>query len=159
MVAIILSIVIAAQGPYLKKNLTPEQQAEYQKAVTAEAAAAPLVDEYLALEKRLEELDARIAETWETAFDNKTYLYNLTMDKAGNAEMLRLYEDKLNAVRAAQAELADGLKVPAARNYLLQRRLLTEYEIALGEHLGKEFATPAGLDTLRARLARMSKND
>lgn len=154
-----LFLSASAQGPYLKKNLSPEQLAEYGRAVEAEAAVAPLVEEYLELERRLRELDAQIAGAWESAFDGKTYLYNLAMDKAGNAAMLSLYEQKLNAVRAEQAELAEKLRVPAARNYLLQRRLLTEYEIALGEELGKEFATPAQIDTLRTRLARIPKND
>ncbi len=147
--------ICEAQSPYLTKNLTPEQVAEYKKAVEAETAVVPLVEEYLELRERLEELDSAISQTWEAAFDSKSYLYNLLMDKSGNGEMLRLYEQKLNAVRAAQAELRDGLEVPAVDNYLLQKRLLMEYEVALAQELGKTFATPAQVDTLRARLMRL----
>ncbi len=146
---------VFAQPPFLTKNLTAEQVAEYKKAVEAEGEVEPLVEEYVELRERLSELEGRIDEVWSTVFDSKSYLYNLAMDKTGNEKMLRLYEEKLAAVRQQQAEQQGRESFDAALVYVLQRRLLTEYEIALAEELGKTFATPAQLDTLRARLSRL----
>lgn len=81
-------------------------------------------------------LDRRIALVWATVFDNKSYCYNLLMDKNNRNDLLAHYENGMEKLRREQAELYGVYASDEIMTYALQKRLLTGYEIRLAEELG-----------------------
>jgi hypothetical protein len=88
-------------------------------------------------------LEERIGREWGAIFDNKSYLYNLLADKRNRSDMLTRYEEGLAGVREQRSE---RYAAPAAIvDYVLQKRMLTDYETSLAGELGNS----AALDSLR----------
>ncbi len=121
---------------------------EYDKAKGQEEAEAAR-DGYGVLRRMLEERARRLGEAWEGVFDSKSYVYNYLMDKDGHGDMLGKYEELLGEAREHQAELMGETACDEVVNYVIQKRLLLEYEIALGERFGAE------VEELREELERL----
>lgn len=86
------------------------------------------------------EIDRRIALDWNTVFDNKSYVYNLLMDKNNRNDLLERYAGDLERVRGQQAEWRGRYVSDAVTSYTLQKRLITDYEIMLALELGNDSA-------------------
>lgn len=100
-------------------------------------------------------LDRRIALVWATVFDNKSYCYNLLLDKNNRNDMLLRYDDAMENMRRQQAELMGVFASDEIMTYALQKRLLTDYEIKLAE----EFSNAPAADSLKRVLAALPKVD
>jgi hypothetical protein len=79
-------------------------------------------------------LTQRLGTEWEDIFDSKTYIYNLLAERENRPELTAPFDD--TASDAAPVEL---------RNYVLQKRHLTDYEISLAHDTGNT----AAVDSLR----------
>ncbi len=118
--------------------------ADYDRAVT-QADADTIRWEFDRLRRGLSDLENRVAGTWEQIFDSKSYLYNLLADLRNRRGLLALFEDGLVRLREQQPlERETGAPAPLA-DYVLQKRMLTEYEMALAAEIGNG----AAADSLR----------
>ncbi len=133
------------------------------------ATTQPEADSLLALfeERRTagEHLAARIGSEWGAIFDSKSYIYNLLADKQNRRDMLTLFESGMEELRNARGEIpllpgmggdpdaSDGVAPPPAPliDYVLQKRMLTGYELALAGEQGDT----ASADSLRAVLSTL----
>ncbi len=87
-------------------------------------------------------LDERIGMLWEMIFDSKSYFYN---DKEDRRSLLSRFEEGMERLREERSKWQEQ-DVPAALlDYVLQKRMLTDYEIALAD----EIASGAAADSLR----------
>ncbi len=90
-------------------------------------------------------LDERIGMLWEMIFDSKSYFYNLLADKEDRRSLLSRFEEGMERLREERSKWQEQ-DVPAALlDYVLQKRMLTDYEIALAD----EIASGAAADSLR----------
>ncbi len=128
------ALVIEYMAVYERLGVLAEDYAT----VLTEAEAEDIRSSFEGLSGRLDELAVRIEEMWEGVFDSKSYAYNYMMDRDNQTEMLSLYEDLITQMREHKAQVS---ATGALIDYALQKRLLTEYEIALAEHFGDEAPT------------------
>ena len=172
-------------GSYFEQNLSPEGLVELRDAQAAESALPILIERYRDNNSRMRalateyqsaatqdaldgiksdfdrlalaaaELDGEIAHKWETIFDNKGYAYSYLMDKANRGDMLALFEREMETLRAEQLRRQGVCASKAIEDYLLQKRMLTRYEIALAQELGNRTAA----DSLRKVEAALSHPD
>jgi hypothetical protein len=91
------------------------------------------------------ELDRQIALDWNSVFDNKSYTYNLLMDKDNRSDLLKNYARDLERVRTEEAEWHGQWASDAITTYVLQKRLINDYEIVLAGELDNE----AAVDSLK----------
>ncbi|MBO7169081.1 MAG: hypothetical protein J6V43_03285, partial [Rikenellaceae bacterium] len=80
-------------------------------------------------------------------FDNKSYTYNYRLNKLGNTSLRDSCNLRLNDIAARVID--SDVPSAAVLNYALQRRALTEYELAIARSLGLDNAA----DSLSAQLA------
>ncbi len=99
--------------------------------------------------------DRLIAGEWATIFDNKSYCYNLLMDKENRGDLLQRFADDMEKLRQTQAEWQGVYASDEIMTYVLQKRLLTDYEIRLAADLKNQ---PA-LDSLKKVLAALPRVD
>jgi hypothetical protein len=160
---------------YFGRNLSEADYRDLVGAQQKETAIPPLVTEYRDNHHRLSELsaaynlaveastadsikrsfdslvnvnadlDRQIALAWSLVFDNKSYLYNLLADKNNRTDLLEQYSAELVKVRDGQAIWSGRYASDAIATYVLQKLLITDYEIVLARELGIE---PA-LDSLQ----------
>ncbi len=166
-------------SPYFREALSPEQLAELYGAQRAERELPPLFERYGMDREELESLAAeydraatrleadslgglfrdlsvegettreRIGREWEAIFDSKSYIYNLLADKQNRRDLLARFEQGMERVREERLNHAEA---PAALvDYVLQKRMLTDYEIELAGEIGNR---PAA-DSLRLAAARI----
>ena len=170
---------------YFDRNLSPEAVYDLREAQRAESDIPPLVDQYRENNGRLMMLrfaydlsimagtadsirtrfdslarvnagvDRLMAHTWGSVFDNKSYCYNLLMDKNNRTDMLQQFADDMEKLRQAQAQWQGVYASDEMVNYVLQKRLLTDYEIKLAAELGNQ---PA-LDSLKRVQAALPRVD
>lgn len=164
---------------YFETNLSPEQLAELRRAQDGESDIPRSLERYRnahremvalareyelastqghadsirtrfdALSTALRTLGEQTASRWETIFDSKSYLYNLLADKENSGDLLARLEQGMERLRE---ERPGQTAAPAAlTNYMLQKRMLTEYETVLAESLGNSSA----VDSLRKVLAAL----
>ena len=96
---------------------------------------------------RLATISDSLSTVWNTAFDNKSYLYDLLFDKAGRDDMLDKAEQKLFTMRQGVAR-ANGLYASdAVVEYLFGKRFIVDYEI--------DIAGTAGLAAAADSLAKV----
>ncbi|MBP3425533.1 MAG: hypothetical protein J6K81_02275 [Rikenellaceae bacterium] len=98
------------------------------------ALATRLFEEFTSVSENNLEIENRISDGWNEVFDNKSFTYNYLLDKLGNTTLRDSFNLKLNDIAARVAESS----VPSAvvLNYALQRRALTEYELAIARTMG-----------------------
>ncbi len=123
---------------------------EYDMAA-APAAVDSIKGVFDSLKVGLVSLDGTIGSGWEAVFDSKGYLYNLLADKENKHELLTLFEAGMERLREEKARWLDQGAPAALLDYVLQKRMLTDYEIALASAIGNE----AAADSLRGVLAAL----
>ncbi len=166
---------------YFKQNLSPEGLAELKAAQAAESRLPDLIAEYLENHGKMKaiaaehghattqaaidslkgdfdglalacaDLDRKVVGEWETIFDNKGYAYNYLMDKVNRGDMLARFERDMEVLRADQLRVEGIYASDVIATYLLQKHMLTEYEIVLAGELGNTVAR----DSLRRVQATM----
>jgi hypothetical protein len=115
-------------------------------AARSQAPADSIRERFDALNEENRVLAQRIGSEWSTAFDNKSYLYNLLADKQNRGDLLRRFEQGLERLREQlPPALEMGAPAPLV-DHVLQRLMLADYEIALAAELGDV----AVADSLRA---------
>jgi hypothetical protein len=82
------------------------------------------------------DIDRHIELDWNSVFDNKSYIYNLLMDKNNRTDLLERYTGDLERVRGEEAEWRGRYASDALASYTLQKRLITDYEIMLANEIG-----------------------
>ncbi len=162
-------------NPYFDSSLGPEEVRELREAQHGESEIPPLIEQYRENNHRLVVLKyaydlsimagtadsirvrfdslanvnagvARlIGHTWGTVFDNKSYCYNLLMDKNHRSDLLEQFENDMETLRQAQAEWQGVYASDEIVNYVLQKKLITDYEIKLAEDMKNRSA----LDSLK----------
>lgn len=160
---------------YFDRNLGAEELRELRAAQRAESDIPPLIEQYRENNDRLKILryaydlsimagtadsirvrfdslarvnagvDRQISDAWGTVFDNKSYCYNLLMDKHNRNDLLQGFENDMEKLRQAQAEWLGVYASDEIADYVLQKKLITTYEIKLAEELQNQ----AALDSLR----------
>ncbi len=160
---------------YFDRSLGPDNVRELRAAQHAESDVPPLIEQYYENNDRLMMLkfaydisimagtadsirtrfdslarvnagvDRLIARTWSTVFDNKSYCYNLLMDKNNRTDLLEQFAGDMERLRQAQAEWQGVYASDIIVNYFLQKKLITDYEIKLAANLKNQ---PA-LDSLK----------
>jgi hypothetical protein len=158
---------------WFREELSPDQLGELLRAQAAEVDVPPVVELYRATQRRMTELarEYRMATTqaaadgaalslrelsaanratgealgtvWEDIFDSKSYIYNLLADRENRQGMLMQFEEGMEQLRRNQTVWNDAAE--PLRNYVLQKRMLTDYEIALAHETGNT----AAADSLR----------
>jgi hypothetical protein len=166
-------------GSYFSEALSPEQSAELLDAQRAESTLPPLFEQYRRDRESLEALAGeygrvatqaeadslarlfhdlsasteatgqRIDREWGAIFDSKSYIYNLLADKQNRRDLLDSFERGMERVREEFPRHAEAPAAPV--NYVLQKRMLTDYETELAGALGNR---PA-FDSLRLAAARI----
>ena len=109
--------------------------------------ATRLFEEFTDVNENNLEIESRIADDWNEVFDNKSYTYNYLLDKLGNTSLRDSFNLRLNDIAARVID--SDVPSAAVLNYALQRRALTEYELAIARSLGLDNAA----DSLAAQLA------
>ncbi|MDR2912744.1 MAG: hypothetical protein LBV38_05550 [Alistipes sp.] len=89
-------------------------------------------------------IEERIGGEWSAIFDSKSYLYNLIADRESRTAMLTRFEEGMERLRGEQSRW-QGVAPASLTDYVLQKRMLVEYETALAENLGNAGA----VDSLR----------
>ncbi len=170
---------------YFDRNLNPEDLRELRAAQRAEAQVQPLVAQYRENNDRLQVLkhaydlsimagtadtirmrfdslarvnagvEHMIAGTWGPIFDNKSYSYNFLMDKNNRSDLLARFENDMAKLRQEQAQWQGTYASDEIVKYILQKRLLTTYEIMLAEELSNK----AAVDSLKKVLASLPRVD
>ncbi len=108
--------------------------------------ATALFEEFVAVQEENLELESVIADDWATIFDNKTYAYNILLDKEGHYALRDSFNLRLNDIAARVAD--SDVPSSALFNYTLQRRALTEYEI----DIARTFGLSKAADSLSAQI-------
>jgi hypothetical protein len=114
--------------------------------------ATALFEEFVAVQEENLELESTIADDWATIFDNKTYAYNILLDKEGHYALRDSFNLHLNDIAARVAD--SDVPSSALFNYALQRRALTEYEVDIARTLGLGKA----VDSLSAQINQPRHN-
>jgi hypothetical protein len=96
------------------------------------------------------DIDRHIALDWNSVFDNKSYIYNLLMDKNNRTDLLERYTGDLEKVRSRQAEWRGRWASDAITTFTLQKRLITDYEILLARELDNQPALDSLVKVQRA---------
>jgi hypothetical protein len=168
-------------SPWFASRLAPEELSELHRAQQTEAELPLLVTQYreghsqlaelareyslATLRKRADSLHAafdslsivedalagQIGELWGGVFDSKSYLYSLVADKENREDMLSRFEQGMENVRQEQSRWGEEGVPTALLDYVLQKRMLTDYEIALAG----DMANSAALDSLRGVAAAL----
>lgn len=81
---------------------------------------------------------------WSSAFDNKSYLYDLLFDKDGRDDMLDRTEKSVFAMRQGVAKVAGEYASDAVVEYVLGKRCIHDYEVNVARAAG----LTAALDSL-----------
>lgn len=170
---------------YFDRNLRPEDLAELREAQETETRIPELAEQFSENNQRLRLLkyayDLALAEStadsiknrfdslarvnrsvdrnihilWNSVFDNKSYAYNFLMDKNNRGDLLDRYTQDLDKLRSQQTEWTGIYASDEIVTYVLQKRLLTEYEIMLAQDLGYN----AAADSLRRVYAALQHVD
>lgn len=105
----------------------------YETAPENEANQAyELLETTTALNKIIED---SIASVWSKVFDNKVYIYNLTLDKMGREQELKDFQNKYTATSQTIARTRDQMQSGVVFGYPLQNKFMLEYELALAKIL------------------------
>ncbi len=86
-----------------------------------------------------------IGQRWEGLFDSKSYIYNLLADKENRRDLLSRFEGGMERLREERSKWQEAGAPAALLDYVLQKRMLTDYEIALSGAIGND----AAADSLR----------
>jgi hypothetical protein len=115
---------------------------EYERATT-QPEADSLGGLFGDLSVESEAMERRIGDEWGMIFDSKSYIYNLLADKQNRSDLLESFERGMERVREEQSRHTEA--PTAIVNYVLQKRMLTAYELTMAEATGNS----AAADSLR----------
>ena len=90
-----------------------------------------------AVNKRMED---SLASAWGYVYDNKTYCYNLLLDKMNRSDLLSDFENNLQNIREQVASAADSVESTVLFAYPLQKRMVLAYEKSLADILNNKAA-------------------
>ena len=127
-------------------------QREYMEAET-ESAADSIMRRFSLVQQAAELAERAVERNWAAVYDNKTYLYNLLMEKCGRSDILAEAERKTDEIAQNIADGAGTYASDAVANYYYQKRGLLDYEIAIAS----AFDLVSAKDSL-ARVATGLKN-
>jgi hypothetical protein len=130
---------------YIDRHLSLRELSAQYDSVATQSVADSLKADFDVVTNESVAIDELIARQWGAIFDSKSYVYNYLMDKENNSELLEKYEAGMERTRQAQARWQGVYASDAIVNYILQKRLITDCEIALAEDMHN---APA-LDSLR----------
>lgn len=123
-------------------------QLEYERVDTQEAADVVLhkLDSVRVVAKSWEK---GITDIWHNIYDNKVYIYNLAMEKAGKEDVIASADNLLaDAVSASEQKVAE-CESAALCEYFYRKQALLDYE--------GQVASTMGLTTARDSLAKVKK--
>ena len=94
----------------------------------------------------IRELDERLSKTLSTLYINKSYIYDLLMEREGHSAMLTLSASLSASAEREIEKYSDTYISDALMRYILRKRGLVEYELKLAELLSADKAC----DSLKA---------
>ena len=100
-------------------------------------------------------LSDSLSEVWNYIFDNKNYAYGYLRDELGEEEILSREEEALSRAARRLSELSDSTESTAVTDYLLRKRVLTDYETAVAGVLSLD----AARDSLRGVASVLAQAD
>lgn len=160
---------------WFESELSPDELDELHGAQDAEGALPPLVAQYRAahaqlkalageygtvdklaaadsigtafddLAARVDSLAERIGGEWESIFDGKSYIYNLLADKGNHESLMTRFEEGMERLREERSRWQASGAPTAILDYVLQKRMLTDHELALAALINND----AAADSLR----------
>ncbi len=123
---------------------------EYEAAGGQEEADG-IMERFDELRGELARREGSISVRWEAIFDEKTYLYNLLADKENRRGLLARFDEEMEGLREEQSRWSGSGAPAALLDYVLRKRSLVDYEIALASETGSEEAA----DSLRGVAAAL----
>ena len=140
---------------YLANYGTLSDLAETYAAVQTEAEALEIYGRLTALQGLNRVLADSLSGTWNYIFDNKNYAYGYILDELDREEILSREEEELSRTMRRLSELRGTTASDAVTDYLLRKRVIVDYEIAVAEVL----ALDAARDSLRGVAGQLGAAD
>ena len=126
--------------------------------VVAEADADSLLSMLLSKQSVCTALSDSLDTIWSNTFDNKSYLYDLLLDKDEREDMLDKAEQNLFAMRQGVARENGKYASDAVVNYCFGKRYILDYEIDIARSVGLSMAQDS-LMKVRASLDKILHYD
>lgn len=134
-------------------------QRKYMEMPTKDKADKVAV-QFKAKEKELEALESDIAKIWSPLYCNKTYAYDLFMERYGNTAMLDLSAEIAMRAEREVNENSDQYQSNTLVDYYVRKKALTEYEMKVAAMLNLTLSSDSlsvVMSELRNRDFRISK--
>lgn len=132
-------------GRFLANYGTLSDLADAYAAVETEAEALDIYARYDSLQRVNTRLSDSLAEAWNYVFDNKNYAYGYVLDGLGQEELLTREEEELSKTVRRVSALRGETASDAVTDYLLRKKMLVGYEVAVADLLTLD----AARDSLR----------
>ncbi len=137
---------------YFSQNDSLRLYSEKYAAAVTEGQADSILTKFEKVDSLNRVTNSKITTAWNKIFDDKIYAYNYLLEMANQGDMLSKQEDNLtNALRdisAARGQVASD----AVLDYLVRKRMLLDYEIAIAQMLDIDVAA----DSLTSAKSRLS---
>lgn len=140
---------------FMANYATLGQLAESYAAVQTEAEAMEIYGRLTTLQGVNRVLSDSLAGVWNYIFDNKNYAYGYILDELDKDEILAREEEELSRASRRLSELEATTESAAVTDYLLRKRVLTDYETAVAGVLSLD----AARDSLQGVAAQLKQLD
>ncbi len=137
---------------YAANYQTIREIADSYAQATTESEALELYGKYTTLQGLNKVLSDSLATTWNAIFDNKSYAYGYLLEKLGKDELLAREEEQLSAAARQLTAIQEQVSSEALADYLLRKRVLTEYEMSVADVL----TLAAAKDSLKGVAAQLA---
>ena len=140
---------------YIAAHRTEADLAAAYAAAQSEEEAEQIQERFGALQEQNRQLADSLGQVWTYIFDNKSYAYDYLLDTQGREALLAAQQKRLDAAMQEAASLRGKVASEELTDYILRKRVTTDYERALAETYG---LTAAG-DSLKGVAARLGEID